>query len=107
MFSDLQQLEAYRRGMRLSIALLALPLLLGGCAVGTVASTAVEVATLPVRVVSEGVDAVTTTQAEADRRRGRRLREEDERRGREARRAEELREREERRAAKAARRGRG
>jgi len=69
--------------------LLLLPLALGGC----LARTAVSVVTLPVRVVSAGVDAVTTSQSEADERRGRELREEEERLGREARR----REREERR----------
>jgi hypothetical protein len=59
---------------------------------GCIAKTAVDLVTLPVRaavgVVGAGVDAVTTSQAEADRERGRRLREEDERRGREARQAE-------------------
>ena len=69
--------------------LLILPLALGGC----LARTAVGVVTLPVRAVSAGVDAVTTSQSEADERRGRELREEEERLGREARR----REREERR----------
>jgi isocitrate lyase len=67
------------------LALLALPLLLSGCIVGTVARTAVDVATLPVRAASAGVDAVTTSQAEADEKRGRELRKEDERRGKEAR----------------------
>ena len=59
--------------------------LLGGCIVGTIASTAVDVATLPVKVASAGVDAVTTSQAEADQKRGRELRKAEERRGREAR----------------------
>lgn len=67
------------------LALLALPLLLSGCIVGTVARTAVDVATIPVRAASAGVDAVTTSQAEADEKRGRELRKEDERRGKEAR----------------------
>ena len=69
-----------------------LPILLSGC----LARTAIEVATLPVTIVSETVDAVTTSQAEADRRRGREIREADERAGREARK----RERRERRAAR-------
>lgn len=60
-------------------------LLLGGCVVGTVASTAVDVVTLPVRVASKTVDLATTSQAEADQKRGRELRKEEERRGREAR----------------------
>lgn len=66
--------------------------LLSGC----LARTALDVVTLPVRVVGAGVDAVTTSQAEADQRRGRELREAEEREGREARR----REREERRRAR-------
>ena len=70
-------------------ALLALPLLLSGCIVGDVAETAVGVATLPVKAVSAGVDAATTSQSEADEKRGRQLREEEERRGRELRKMEE------------------
>ena len=76
--------------------LLPLPLLLGGCVVGQVAETAVDVVSLPVKIVGEGVDAVTTSQAEADRRRGRQIREEEQRLGREAR----LRERREAREAR-------
>ena len=63
--------------------------LLGGCVVGTVAKTAVDVVTLPVRAAAAGVDAVTTSQSEADEKRGRDLRKVDERRGREARLAAE------------------
>jgi len=59
-----------------------LPLLLGGCIVGTIAHTAVDVVTLPVRVASAGIDAVTTSQAEADQKRGRELRRQEEARGR-------------------------
>ena len=55
-----------------------LALLASGC----LARTAVDVATLPVKVASAGVDAVTTSQAEADQRRGREIREEEERLGR-------------------------
>ena len=62
---------------------------LSGCVVGTVAKTAVDVATLPVKVVSAGVDAATTSQSEADEKRGRELRKQDEERGREARLAAE------------------
>lgn len=64
---------------------LAMTLLLSGCAIGTVASTAVDVVTLPVKAASKTVDLATTSQAEADQKRGRALRREDERRGREAR----------------------
>jgi hypothetical protein len=64
-------------------------LALSGCMVGTVARTAVDVVTLPVKVASAGVDAVTTSQSEADEKRGRELRKLDEQRGRLAREAEE------------------
>ena len=67
------------------ILILTLPLLLGGCVVGTIASTAVDIATLPVKVVSAGVDAATVSQAEADQKRGRELRKADEQRAREER----------------------
>lgn len=65
-------------------------LVLSGC----IARTAVDLVTLPVKAAGAGVDALTTSQAEADQRRGREIREAEEREGREARR----REREERRA---------
>jgi hypothetical protein len=55
--------------------------LLGGCLV----RTAVNVVTLPVKAVSAGVDAATTSQSEADEKRGRELRKADERRAREER----------------------
>ena len=67
------------------ILVLTLPLLLGGCVVGTIASTAVDIATLPVKVAAAGVDAATTSQSEADQKRGRELRKAEERAGREAR----------------------
>ena len=70
--------------MRAFLPLLLVPAL-SGCVVGTVASTAVDVVTLPVKAVSAGVDAVTTSQSEADEKRGREIRREEERRGREAR----------------------
>ena len=67
--------------------LLLLPsaLLLSGCVVGQVASTAVDVVTLPVKAVSAGVDAATTSQSEADEKRGREARRADEERGRQVR----------------------
>lgn len=67
----------------------ALPLSLSGCVVGTVAKTAVDVVTLPVKVASAGVDAVTTSQKEADEKRGREIRKHEEERGKQARLAEE------------------
>lgn len=71
--------------MRFLLVLLLAPAL-SACAV---ASTAVDVVTLPVKVVSSGVDAVTTSQSEADEKRGRAIRKEDERLGRERRALEE------------------
>lgn len=69
--------------------ILVLPLALGGCIVGTVAKTAVDVVTLPVKVASAGVDAVTTSQKEADEKRGREARKADEQRGKLLRMAQE------------------
>ena len=66
---------------RITLILAAVPLL-GGCVVATVAETAVDVATIPVKVVSAGVDAATTSQSEADEKRGRELRKAEEARGR-------------------------
>ena len=60
---------------------LLIPLALGGC-VTSVAKTAFDVVTLPVKVVSAGVDAVTTSQSEADEKRGRELRKAEEQRAR-------------------------
>ncbi len=48
------------------------------CAIGTAA----DIVSAPVKVVSKGVDAVTTSQSEADEKRGRKLREQEERLGR-------------------------
>jgi hypothetical protein len=69
--------------------ILFVPLLLSGCVVGTVAKTAVDIATLPVKVASAGVDAVTTSQKEADEKRGRKMRKQDEERGKQLRMAQE------------------
>jgi hypothetical protein len=63
--------------MRLVPALV-LPAVLGGC---SVAKTAVDVVTLPVKAVSAGVDAATTSQSEADEKRGRELRKAEEEAG--------------------------
>jgi len=75
-----------------AIVLLALAAMLSGC----LARTAVSVVTLPVRAVGAVGDAVTTSEAEADRNRGRQMRKdearqrrEDRRRAREARRAQD------------------
>ena len=70
----------------LLVAALAFPL--GGC----IAQTAVDIVTLPVKVASAGVDAVTTSQAEADQKRGRQVRKYEECVGRADRKAERRRE---------------
>ena len=64
------------------LLLLLAGLSLSGCVVGTLASTAVDVVTLPVRVASAGVDAATTSQSERDEKLGREIRKQDEARGR-------------------------
>lgn len=69
--------------MRILIAL-ALAGLLSGC----IARTAVDIVTLPVKAAGAGVDAMTTSQEEADRNRGRAIRKQEEREAKERRRAE-------------------
>ena len=59
---------------RTKLLILLAPLLLGGC----LAKAAIDVATAPVRVASKAVDLATTSQSEADEKRGRALREEEE-----------------------------
>ena len=58
-------------------ALLPATVLLQGC----IAKTAYNVATAPVRVAAKGVDLATTSQSEADEKRGRELRKREERLG--------------------------
>lgn len=70
------------------------PLLLLAPLAGCI-STAAHIVTAPVRVASWGVDKMTTSQSEADEKRGRKMRKEDEKRAKE----ERKREREERRHA--------
>lgn len=65
--------------MRILFALLAAASL-SGC-VGTLA----DIVTLPVRAASSAVDAVTTSQSEADEKRGRQIRKEEEQQGKAAR----------------------
>ncbi|HEX8240781.1 MAG TPA: hypothetical protein VF574_13675 [Allosphingosinicella sp.] len=54
---------------------------------GCIAKTALDVASIPVKVASAGVDAAITTQAEADRKRGARIRRHEECLGKEERKA--------------------
>ena len=62
----------------LALATIALLIPLPGC----VAKTLADVATAPVRLGAGAVDMATTSQSEADEKRGRTLREREERRGR-------------------------
>lgn len=57
---------------------------------GCIARTAVDIVTLPVKAVGAGVDAVTTSQSEADEKRGRELRKREERLGKLARERDRL-----------------
>lgn len=57
-------------------------LLLGGCMAYNAGRAAVKVATFPVRAGAKAVDWATTSQSEADRNRGRTLREAEEREAR-------------------------
>jgi len=63
--------------MRAVLPILAL-LSLSGCVVGTIAETAVDVATLPVKAASGAVDLMTESQDEADLKAGRELRKQQE-----------------------------
>lgn len=72
-----------------ALLILAASPLLSGCVVETVAKTAVNVVTIPVKVASAGVGAVTASQREADEKRGRELRRQEEERGKQLRLAEE------------------
>ena len=65
-------------------SILLLPIALSGC-VTSVAKTAFDVVTLPVKAVSAGVDAATTSQSEADEKRGRELRKAEEKAGKQQR----------------------
>ena len=67
--------------MRVVVALMLLPSL-SGCVVASVADAAVDVVTLPVDVAAKGVDLATTSQSEADEKRGRELRKAEEQLGR-------------------------
>ncbi len=71
------------------LALLFVIPVLGGCVAKAVADTAITAVTLPVKAASAAVDLATTSQSEADEKRGRDLRRADEQRGRETRRAAE------------------
>lgn len=65
---------------------------------GCIAKTALDVATMPVRAGAQAADWATTSQDEADRNYGRRMREQEAREGRDRKKADEQRRRECRRA---------
>jgi hypothetical protein len=74
--------------MRVLLSLILLPTL-SGCVVASVADAAVDIVTLPVDVAAKGVDMATTSQSEADEKRGREIRKAEETAGKEAREAAE------------------
>jgi hypothetical protein len=67
-----------------ALIVLGLGLSLSGC----IAQTAASLVTLPVKVVSKTADVLTTSQSEADEKRGRAMRKQEEREAKERRRAE-------------------
>jgi hypothetical protein len=69
--------------IRTLLLIVALALPLGGC----LAKTAVDVVTLPVRAAAKSVDLLTTSQKEADEKRGRAIRKHEECLGKEEREA--------------------
>lgn len=77
--------------------MLAAPLLLLGLG-GCIAKTALDVATMPVRAGAQAADWATTSQDEADRNYGRKMRKQEARDARERKKADEQRRRECRRA---------
>ncbi|MEH3041800.1 MAG: hypothetical protein PGN21_17310 [Sphingomonas paucimobilis] len=77
--------------MRLAWMVLAMAPLTGGCV-----STVWDVATAPVRAGAQVVDWTTTSQSEADRNYGRKMRKKEAREGREMRKEERRRQRDER-----------
>ena len=79
---SIMTIEGGSKCMRV-ITVSVLSLGLGGC----IARTAVDIVTLPVKVASSGVDAMTTSQSEADEKRGRAIRKREECVGKEDRRA--------------------
>ena len=66
--------------MRAYLPVLLVAPLLAGCVVASVAKTAVDVVSVPVKVVGKGIDAALPNQKRADEKRGRELRREDQQR---------------------------
>ena len=82
--------------MKLVLPLLLLCPLLGGCVATAVAGAAVAVVKAPFQIGGAVIDATTTSQEEADRNRGRALREEEEAEAKAAKKAEKARRKAER-----------
>jgi hypothetical protein len=74
-------------------ALLSLAPLLGGCVATAVAGVAVAVVKAPFQIAGAGVDALTTSEEEADRNRGREARKAEEKAADDARKADKARRR--------------
>jgi hypothetical protein len=74
--------------MRNVLAAALLPLALAGCTIADVVTLPVKAASTAVGAAGSAVDAVTTSQAEADRKRGARIRKQEECMGREQKRAD-------------------
>jgi hypothetical protein len=80
-----------RRFVPALVVLTAMAPLLGGCLATAVAGAAVAVVKAPFQVGGAVIDATTTSQAEADRNRGKALREQEEAEAKAARKAEKAR----------------
>jgi hypothetical protein len=74
--------------LKLMVTAAVLPLL-SACVVESVAKTAVDVVSVPVKVASAGVNAVVPSQKKADEKRGREMRKQDEERAKLYREAQE------------------
>ncbi len=85
------------RAMPMMLLLPVVGLSLSGCVVGAVASTAVAVVTAPVKAVGFTADKLTTSQEEADRNYGRKMRKQEAREGAAARKRQKELERQQRR----------
>lgn len=77
----MKETSVMRKSLIAAAALL--PLLAGGC----IAKTALDIATMPVKAAGQAADWATTSQDEADRNYGRKMRKDEAREGRERKRA--------------------
>lgn len=77
LLEDFPQQRGVAMSVRIAFTASLAALLLSGC----LAKTAFDVVTLPVKVASKGVDLATTSQSEADQKRGKEIRQREERLG--------------------------